>query len=98
MRTESESGLVDGFPNMNISPSLILRRSRSFAVPFASLPLPREEKREGSERDRELPRTSENQATFLQVETPTLFSRLFSSHVLLAGYYPVLTDACILRC
>ena len=34
--------------------------------------------------------------TFLQADTPTLFSRLFSSHDLSAGYYPVLTDACIL--
>ena len=51
---KSESGLVDGFPSMNIN--------------------------------------------FLQVDTPTLFSRLFSSHDLSAGYYPVLTDACILLC
>ena len=36
--------------------------------------------------------------TFLQADTPTLFSRLFSSHDLSAGYYPVLTDACILLC
>ena len=36
--------------------------------------------------------------TFLQVDTPTLFSRLFSSHDLSAGYYRVLTDACILLC
>ena len=36
--------------------SLILRRPRSFAVPFAE--------REGSERDRERPRTSENQARY----------------------------------
>ena len=36
--------------------------------------------------------------TFLQADTPTLFSRLFSSRDLSAGYYPVLTDACILVC
>ena len=34
--------------------------------------------------------------TFLLLETPALFSSRLSSHVLLAGYYPVLTDACIL--
>ena len=50
---KTESGLVDGFPSMNI---------------------------------------------FLQADTPTLFSRLFSSYVLLAGFYPVLTDPCILLC
>ena len=36
--------------------------------------------------------------TFLLLETPALFSSRLSSHVLLAGYYPVLTDACILLC
>ena len=44
--------------SVSVCPSLILRRPRSFAVPFAS-----------SERDRERPRTSENQAMYAHIVT-----------------------------
>ena len=52
----AEAFLTSSSPSLLLS-SLILRRPRSFAVLFTFLP-------EGSERDRERTRTSENQATF----------------------------------
>ena len=52
----AEAFLTSSSPSLLLS-SLILRRPRSFAVLFTFLP-------EGSERDRERNRTSENQATF----------------------------------
>ena len=51
----ADAFLTSSSPSLLLS-SLILRRPRSFAVPFTFLP-------EGSERDRERTRTSENQAT-----------------------------------
>ena len=52
----AEAFLTSSSPSLLLS-SLILRRPRSFAVLFTFLP-------EGSERDRERTRSSENQATF----------------------------------